>query len=436
MTQRSIPYSILRPFVIFSKIGFYRKYAVSGLSNLPKDKPYILAPNHQNAFMDPIMVAIPIKKQLNFLVRADIFQKDLASKILHAINMMPVYRMRDGVDTIDKNEAIFKKCYNIISKKWPLMIFPEGNHNNKKHLRSIKKGIGRIAFGAEEANNFELDIQIIPVGINYSNHTEAGATLLINFGEPITTQSYKEKYLSEQAKALTEMRNELHKSMSSLIIDIKLEYYTIIEDVRKIFEVELGEFKDDLKIEFKNSKTLISNFQNSNPTPEKIEKLETLTKDIKQIKEQLSLKFYAVSTSKHSFIDLFLKSITLLLSFPFFLYGFIHNAFQFHIPNFIVKKKIKDDHFHSSIKMALGLVLFPLVYLVQVIIFFVVTNDVLLSFMYLISLPLFGYFALKYWYYFREVQNKFKVNLKFNSSKYQKLVKLKSELYSEIKAYL
>ena len=52
--------------------------------------------------------------------------------------MLPIYRKRDGVDTIEKNQKTFEDCYDILKNNGHLIIFPEGNHNSKK-TKIIKK---------------------------------------------------------------------------------------------------------------------------------------------------------------------------------------------------------------------------------------------------------------------------------------------------------
>ena len=69
--------------------------------------------------------------------------------------MLPIYRQRDGVDTIKMNEKTFDKCFDILANKGNLIIFPEGNHNYQKTLRPFKKGIARIALGAAEKYDFK-----------------------------------------------------------------------------------------------------------------------------------------------------------------------------------------------------------------------------------------------------------------------------------------
>ena len=41
-------------------------------------------------------------------------------------------------------EKTFDTCFDILKNKGNVIIFPEGNHNYKKSLRPLKKGVSRI----------------------------------------------------------------------------------------------------------------------------------------------------------------------------------------------------------------------------------------------------------------------------------------------------
>lgn len=429
----SIPYQILKQGVKLCREGFYRKISIVGKENLPNNKPYILAPNHQNGFMDPIMVAASIRwKQTFYLVRADIFKNKWASKALHAFNMMPVYRMRDGADSIEKNKEIFEKCHQILKGGNPLMIFPEGNHSNVKKLRPLKKGIARIAFGAEEAHNFDLDIQIVPVGVNYSNHTDVGATLQVAYGKPISILDYKESYLNDSAKTLVEVRQKLYKGISDLIINIQAKNYGLIESIRQIFQAELSEFTFDLDTEIRNSQDFINKHDEAKISEDEDAIMENMAEEIKIKASQLKLRLFAISNSKYPIGNLISWILLLVLSFPFFIYGLINNYFPFHLPNWIVQRTIKDLHFHSSLKMGFALVLFGVFHLVQTFIVYSVFNNAFISIGYLISIILFGLFSLKWFYKWREITQKMKVNRLFNTNSYKELIAKRAELKNRL----
>src|SRR3989339_643350 len=83
---------------------FYRKIIVQGKENIPKSTPVMFTPNHQNAAIDPyVLVATASAGQILFLSRADIFAKPLLAKILQLIKILPIFRERDGTDSLQKN---------------------------------------------------------------------------------------------------------------------------------------------------------------------------------------------------------------------------------------------------------------------------------------------------------------------------------------------
>lgn len=73
--------------------------------------------------------------------------------------MIPVYRIRDGVNTIQKNHEIFEQCYEYLKKEKAIEIFAEGEHHLERRIIPLKKGFARIIEGT---------LKKIP-GFKYSN---------------------------------------------------------------------------------------------------------------------------------------------------------------------------------------------------------------------------------------------------------------------------
>lgn len=369
---------------------FYKKVQVTGLENILKDKPIIFASNHQNAFMDPVLIAVHLTKPTYYLVRADVFKKPLVAKIFDSINMMPVYRERDGVNTKEANLGVFDRCYDILQKNRPIIIFPEGNHGRLKTLRPLKKGFARIAYGAEEKHGKDIDVQIIPVGLNYSDHYNMGAELLINFKKPIRTSDYLTE--TENPVQINALRKKLQQEMSNAIIDIQAkEYYHTIHELMMMFEGELVDSEVSLQKKFNAQKSFISNAEayfEKHPN-------ESIEDEVVAFKEGVynkGLRYWLFSKSKHSTA---LSVIGLILFAPIHLYGMINNYLPYHIPRWFATTKMKDPQFQSSMKMAMGVVLFFLFWLVQTILVAILTDGIV--WFYLASLPLTAWISYHYW---------------------------------------
>lgn len=386
----SILYTLGYGLVSVGQRAFYKKTQVVGLENVPRDKPIIFCSNHQNAFMDPILIGIQLHQPTYWLVRADVFKKPLVAKIFESINMMPVYRERDGVNTKQANVEVFNRCFDILQKNRPIVIFPEGNHGRQKTLRPLKKGFARIASGAEAKHGKDIEVQIVPVGLNYSDHYNMGAELLIVFEKPIKANDYLKE--TDNALQVNEIKKELENSMSSSMIDIQLkQYYNTIHEMMMMFEHELVGSNATIHQKFIKQKAFIDkaeSYLSQNPS-------ETLEEEAEKFKKEIQdngLRYWLFADKKHS---IFLSALGLILFAPVHLYGVLNNYAPYRIPVWFVNTKIKDPQFQSSMKMAMGVILFAVFWSIQTLLVSLFTDGWALW--YLLSLPISAWISYHYW---------------------------------------
>ena len=235
--------------VLFALSFYFKRWQVANYHNVPSTGPTIYASNHQNAFLDALAIITANKRHPIFLTRADIFKSKNATFWLRSINMIPIYRMRDGKESLAKNDAVMKECTDIlINGRQPIAIFPEGNHKMHRSLRPLKKGLGRIAFAAMEATNYELDLKIVPIGINYGRHSIMRGDLLVNFGAPISVKDYVEVYKNNPNQALLNLRDDVTNSIKPLILDINDDaHYEAIEKIWAEEKVQKANMLEELE---------------------------------------------------------------------------------------------------------------------------------------------------------------------------------------------
>ncbi|WP_343485720.1 1-acyl-sn-glycerol-3-phosphate acyltransferase [Allomuricauda sp. d1] len=169
---------------------YYRRIKTVGLENIPKDKPVLFLSNHQNALMDVLLIATLSKRKPWYLTRADVFKSPFFRPLFHFLQMLPIYRIRDGKQNLFRNNAVFDKCGEILCENGAILIFPEANHDLRRRVRPLSKGFTRIIENALE-NNPEMDLQLIPVGQNYQNATEMGDAAALYFGKPIPLKKHQ-----------------------------------------------------------------------------------------------------------------------------------------------------------------------------------------------------------------------------------------------------
>lgn len=347
---------------------FYKRIQVVGEEKIPVGKPILCAVNHQNAFMDPLLIVLLMEICPTFLTRSDVFQHPIVKKIFYLFKMLPIYRQRDGVDTLKKNEEVFNECIRRLEQNDIIVIFAEGNHNRQRRLRPLKKGIGRIAFSALERNNYDLDLQIQPIGINYSDHLKFRSHALVVAGEPIPLMKYKDLYLENPKKALVDLVVEIRNALKQHMHHIsRLDHYELIDGVRKRYApvlVEKQGLNKDLYQEFLVEKALIDHMEQW--VDEDPAATQALTEDLQAYEAALkNLRFrdHTIANAPYALGGLLLQALGLLLTLPVFVYGAITNYLPYILPHIFAQRKFRDDHFHSSIKMVGGLFLFSVYYL-------------------------------------------------------------------------
>jgi len=362
-------YGFLQILVPISFFFYFRKKQIEKFQNIPKRAPIIFAPNHQNTLMDPFVTSIYSRRQTGFLARASAFKNPLVARILNWLKMKPVYRPRDGMENLIKNDEVFKACYEVLSMNMSFIMFPEGSHNRKRHLRLFKKGFTRIALGAMEESDYQLKVKIVPVGLNYSDHLYQGGDLLVIFGKPIEVADYIELYKENQPKAINKLKIEIHEKTKELIIHIDdEEHYEMIDSLREIYRLNMIE---SLNLRKRN---LFDQFNADKRTIEKIEKhlsnhlnaAEQIDNNIKEYKSTLyalKLKESIFYKNNKSFIIAILNSLLLLISSPIFAFSIINGFVPYYIIRFIIKHQIHDDHFYTAFKSTIGMFLFPIFYM-------------------------------------------------------------------------
>ena len=195
---------------------------MSGKENLPMDKPVLLAVNHQNAFLDAVLVVYQLKKQAYFLARSDAFKNPVVGKILKGLNIVPIYRSQDGTG-VKNNGEIFSWCYQTLAENKWVMIFPEGTCEPHKHMFPLKKGMARIALGAVEKYP-DLDLHVVPVGLNYSDHMGFRSDVWIDYGEAVSVQKVIREY-SGSGDRINILTARVEEELRTMVLHLEKEGY-------------------------------------------------------------------------------------------------------------------------------------------------------------------------------------------------------------------
>ncbi len=216
LAEFNLFYSLCLPLVEYGTWCHYRRVVVRGKDNLPEEIPYILAPTHQNAMMDPLVVLMALNRPVAFMARADIFRKPVARFFLTWLRISPVYRIRDGRDQLSRNEEVFGVARRSLEQGIPLCLMAEGTHNDRHQLLPLVKGMFRIA-GQTQRELAGQPLYIVPVGLDYDHYETPYHSVVVNFGKPIPVQQYMAEFDENEPLALNHMRADLTVAMKGVM---------------------------------------------------------------------------------------------------------------------------------------------------------------------------------------------------------------------------
>ena len=207
---------------------FYsRNILINNKTFLQYDGPLLIAANHPNSFLDAIILASLFNKPIYSLARGDAFANSFLKKLLYSLNMLPVYRISEGVENLEHNYTTFSSCIDIFKKNGIVLIFSEGRCINEWHLRPLKKGTARLAISAWQQG---IRLKVLPLGINYSSFRLFGKNVILNFGNIIEKESFNEAMPA--GEAISVFNAKLNAELKPLVVEAR---ETDKEKIKKVF---------------------------------------------------------------------------------------------------------------------------------------------------------------------------------------------------------
>lgn len=374
-------YSFLRHYVDFVLKLSYRTISYVGKERRPKDGAIIYAPNHTNALMDALVILASDHKAKVFVARADIFKNPTFAKILRFLKIMPIMRMRDGIDEVRKNNETIEKAVDVLRDRVPFCIFPEGTHQAKYSSLPLSKGIFRIAFQAEEMMP-DTPLYIVPVGLRYGNFFRFRSTIRVEFGEPINVGEFRREHAEQsEQEQMASMRAILDERMKRTIFyipndddyDATYEICAAVvkQQVRHIDRDANGRRLRGLEAHFAANKATLSELARiKEERPDVARRLLQLGDEASAMRHGKRISLSSVSI-KYPLLSRLLMTLFMIVTLPYNLAASVLTLPINALAEFLFTK-LKDPAFRNSVRYLLNLVLWPLLMIIYSIVAYVV----------------------------------------------------------------
>ena len=242
------------------------------------------------------------------------------------------------------------------------------------------KGIFRVAFSAQQKIGTSGNVKIVPIGIDMGDLYKFGKHIIINIGKPIVVSEYMTKYAENQPATTNEIRNDLSTALGNLVVNLNTEkYYQAFEVATQLSNTAMLESmqlkKNTVNLFYAKQEIGRKLVRIEQTHPELAQKLDTLCADFEHLRKKLNLHINNFEQRSVHSVSTVLKAVGLLLSSPVFLLGFALNFLPFFTPVLVRKKlKVKFEGFFTSIHYVVGILCFPIFYLLQAILFFSISG--------------------------------------------------------------
>ena len=372
----NLAYAILRYYVDITLKLSYRNIRYVGRENIPQDGAVIYAPNHTNALMDALVILAMDRRAKVFVARADIFKFPILAKIFTFLKIMPIMRMRDGLDEVRRNNETIEKAVDVLRDKVPFCIFPEGQHQAKYSSLPLSKGIFRIAFQAQEMMP-DVPLYIVPVGIRYGNFFRFRSTVSVHVVEPINVgefiAAHKEQTTQEQMNI---MREDLTERMKSSILyipnddDYEAKYEvcaTIVKAQAKKVKQSSAEPLHELDAHFQANRLTVKQIDRlMEEQPERAAELLKLGREAAVLRRSRHISLDSISI-KYPVLSRILKLLFFIVALPYCIPVSVLTL-PIKLVCMFVCHLMKDKAFHNSARYLVNLVLWPILMIIYAVI--------------------------------------------------------------------
>ena len=184
----------------------FGRITIIGRSNIPRDRPFILAPVHRSN-IDFALVALVTNRRMRYMGKDSIFKFKFLNPFFFALGAFPVHRGAADREALRLSIAV-------IETGQPLVMFPEGTRQSGPIVQELFDGTAYVAAKA--------GVQIVPVGIGGSEAAMPKGSKFIHatkivlvVGEPLDPPVPREGGGTSR-RAVKELTDQLRSELQKL----------------------------------------------------------------------------------------------------------------------------------------------------------------------------------------------------------------------------
>ena len=203
---------------------YYPRIEVTGAEHVPRTGPVLLAANHANSLIDPVIVGFAAARPVRFFAKAPLFDTPGLGPLMRALGMLPAFRGQDDSAQVRRNLESLNVGAQALARGEAVGIFPEGKSHDSVKLEQIRSGAARMAVQAVTQENAGRGsvadrLELVPVGINYQRKQLFRSAIWVRIGRPIHVARFVARHDGER-QAMRALTSELEARLKRVVLHL------------------------------------------------------------------------------------------------------------------------------------------------------------------------------------------------------------------------
>jgi 1-acyl-sn-glycerol-3-phosphate acyltransferase len=199
---------------------FYHRIEVTGLEHVPAHGPLIVAANHHNALVDPMLLLAAVPRRLAPLAKAPLFRHPLIGPFLWLVGALAVDRRQEGGTDPARNAGLFAAATGALRRGGGILIFPEGVSQPEPVLMTVRTGTARMLLETEAAGPEPAGVTLLPVGLVFHEPgTFRAGRALVLIGPPVPTADCVALHATAPEAAVRQLTDRLAQALARQFVE-------------------------------------------------------------------------------------------------------------------------------------------------------------------------------------------------------------------------
>lgn len=397
-------YGVVRAIVRFWLWFFFKRIDVRHLERLPSHGPVFLCVNHPNNFIDDLVLAAVLPRQVHFMATAALFRNSLVAWFLRKVGAIPVYRRQDDPDKMDRNADAFAACLAALADGRVVAIYPEGTTHSEVRVQRIRTGAARIALAFEAERPRAL--HLVPAGLTFEARKSFRGRVLVSVGAPISLTPFAGAYRDHPAQAVTALTTAIQRGMEAEVVHVDhIDAAALIQAVEQLYRDELvRELLEERGLaegqvdRLRLARSIVDAAEYFRARePARVERMWQRIQGYRALLAEYRVRDEAVRERlTHARLPRrILPGWEAIAGLPVFTYGFLVNALPYYGPRWLAQRTSRKETDYATTRFLASIVAYPLFWGIEV---WVVWRAFGLAWalLFALTLPLSGLLAYRY----------------------------------------